>query len=66
MIPEEVIRIADDIRGMRIRAVSVFIIICSTHVHWFLKPFNAMRCADAYKPQRYIINAPGFPRLVGL
>jgi len=51
MIPEEVIRIADDIRGMRIRAVSVFIIICSTHVYWFLKPFNAMRYADAYKPR---------------
>jgi hypothetical protein len=62
MIPEEVIRIADDIRGIRIRAVSVFIIICSTHVHWILRPFNAMRYADAYKPQRYIIDAPELPR----
>jgi hypothetical protein len=61
MIPEEVIRIADDIRGMRIRAVSVFIIICSTYVHGFLRPFNAMIYADAYKPQRYIyLVTPGF------
>jgi hypothetical protein len=24
-------------------AVSAFIIICSAHVHWFLRPLNAMR-----------------------
>ncbi len=46
-------------------AVSVFIIICSTHVHWFLRPLNTMRYADAYKPQRYIIGAPELPRPVG-
>jgi len=46
------------------RAVSAFIIICSAHVHWFLRPLNAMRYADAYKPQIYIIGDPGFPRPV--
>jgi hypothetical protein len=48
-------------------AVSAFIIICSIRVHWFLRPLNAMRYADAYKPQRYIsVGDPGFPRPVGL
>jgi hypothetical protein len=28
-----------------VRGVLVFIIICSAHVHWFLRPLNAMRYA---------------------
>jgi hypothetical protein len=49
-----VIKLLDYIPAFQRVGVSVFVIICSTHVHWFLRPFNAMRYADAYKPQRYI------------
>jgi hydrogenase expression/formation protein len=33
--------VGDGSRGWQ--AVSAFIIICSAHVHWFLRPLNAMR-----------------------
>jgi uncharacterized membrane protein len=34
-------------------AVSVFIIICSAHVHWFLRPLNAMRYAESHEISKY-------------
>jgi putative transposase len=34
-------------------AVSVFIIICSTHVHWFLRSLNAMRYAESHEISKY-------------
>jgi TRAP-type uncharacterized transport system fused permease subunit len=34
-------------------AVSAFIIICSAHVHWFLRPLNAMRYAESHEISKY-------------
>jgi L-alanine-DL-glutamate epimerase-like enolase superfamily enzyme len=36
-----------------LRAVSAFIIICSAHVHWFLRPLNAMRYAESHEISKY-------------
>jgi hypothetical protein len=34
-------------------AVSFFIIICSTHAHWFLRSLNAMRYAESHEISKY-------------
>ncbi len=41
------------LRGIEKRAVSAFIIICSAHVHWFLRPLNAMRYAESHEISKY-------------
>jgi hypothetical protein len=53
-------------RDEPLKAVSVFIIIYSIHIHWCLRPLRVIRYADAvkkiYKLQRLIklLVTPGF------
>jgi hypothetical protein len=35
------------------QAVSAFVIICGAHVHWFLRPLNAMRYAESHEISKY-------------